>query len=67
MSATDIDLIDLMVDRFLGWKLPDDFAPDGGISFTPIDHPLLWPIGTCLLNADQARAMIKHLLTGGQT
>lgn len=22
-----------MVDRFLGWRLPDDFSPDAGISF----------------------------------
>ena len=26
---------DAMVNRFLSWKLPDDFAPDGGIVFTP--------------------------------
>ena len=31
--------IDEMVNRFLGWKLPKDFAPDGGISFKPSEHP----------------------------
>lgn len=64
MATINVDIVDLMVDRFLGWKLPDDFAPDGGISFTPMDHPLLWPIGTNLFTADQARAMIKYLLSG---
>ena len=29
-----------MVDRFLGWKLPLDFNPDGGIKFErPNYHP----------------------------
>lgn len=59
--------IDAMVDRFLGWKLPSDFHPDGGITFTPghtnTSSPW-WPIGTNLLTADQARAMIEHLLAG---
>lgn len=32
MSKT---MIDKMVDRFLCWKLPKDFAPDAGISFKP--------------------------------
>lgn len=62
-----------MVDRFLGWKLPDDFHPDGGISFTqyfnveynakrglpPARHD---PIGTNLLNADQAKAMLEYVV-----
>ena len=31
---TDIDaLIKRMTDRFLGWKLPEDFQPDCGIEF----------------------------------
>lgn len=57
-----------MVDRFLSWKLPADFAPDGGISFKPdfnehTDHPSKHePTGTNLLNAAQAEAMIRHLL-----
>jgi len=53
---------DEMVTRFLGWKLPQDFAPDCGISFTPIGHPNGWPIGTNLLNATQARQMLAHVL-----
>jgi hypothetical protein len=50
------------VDRFLGWKLPQDFAPDAGISFTPSTHPLGWPVGTNLLSADQAKEMFTHCL-----
>ena len=64
MSKT---MIDKMVDRFLCWKLPKDFAPDAGISFKPTkpdsyDEPGWWPVGTNLLTADQARAMVKHML-----
>lgn len=53
-----------MVTRFLGWKLPKDFNPDAGVSFVPPrdEWPHSWPIGTNLLNADQARAMLEHVL-----
>ena len=57
--------IDEMVDNFLSWKLPEDFAPDCGITFTPINHPNMWPVGTNLLTAAQARAMIEHMIAGG--
>jgi hypothetical protein len=50
------------VNRFLGWRLPKDFSPDSGISFTPYEDPLLWPIGTNLFNDDQAKAMFEHCL-----
>lgn len=54
---------DDMVARFLGWPLPPDFNPDGYIS---IDKDRAsagtWPIGTNLLNAIQARAMLEHVL-----
>ncbi len=57
-----------MVDRFLNWKLPEDFNPDGGISFqatynehTP--HPMkAEPVGTNLLDATQAKAMVRHMI-----
>jgi hypothetical protein len=48
-----------MVDRFLSWKLPEDFAPDGGVCFEGGG-----PIGTNLFTATQAEAMIRHLLEG---
>lgn len=57
-------LIDTMVDRFLGWKLPQDFGPDCGINFTPF-HPngtsRFEPVGTNLLTADQARQMFEYV------
>lgn len=66
MSKT---MIDKMVDRFLGWKLPKDFCPDAGISFAPTKPyegdelgNSWWPVGTNLLTADQARAMIEYML-----
>lgn len=58
-------LIDAMVSRFLGWKLPDDFMPDAGITFTPSSSG--WPTGTNLLTADQAKAMLEHVLDGYET
>ena len=57
------ELIGQAVDRFLRWKLPEDFAPDGGISFDPhrLGSPRLSPTGTNLLNAIQAEAMLEHV------
>lgn len=53
---------DAMVGRFLGWKLPKDFAPDGGISFK---ESAWWPSGTNLLHAGQAKEMLEHVVGGG--
>ena len=55
-----------MVDRFLAWKLPADFSPDCGISFKQ-NHPELGknkyqPSGTNLFDANQARAMLEHVI-----
>ena len=56
-----------MADRFLQWRLPDDFSPDGGISFKrefnehtahPMEHE---PTGTNLLTAAQAHAMVRFM------
>lgn len=57
---------DEMVCRFLSWKLPKDFHPDGGMVFIPTkgrgpDSPH-WPCGTNLLNFQQAREMLQHVL-----
>ena len=55
--------IKYMVDRFLSWKLPDNFSPDAGISFDPpVSWP--WPTGTNLLDATQADAMVRHMVEG---
>lgn len=66
-----------LVDRFLGWPLPNDFQPDGGIVFarhygTMVDGKFVelerefggawWPSGTNLFDADQARAMFEYVL-----
>lgn len=54
-----------MVDRFLVWKLPADFNPDGGISYTrPNYAPNVdaTPTGTNLLTAVQAESMVRHML-----
>jgi hypothetical protein len=62
------DQIKHMVDRFLGWKLPESFNPDDGISFEPIagkDGPYPFrrrPTGTNLFSADQAEEMVRYML-----
>jgi hypothetical protein len=62
--------IKLMVDRFLSWKLPENFHPDAGISFEPefnkhMDPPSRHnPTGTNLFDATQATAMVRHMIDG---
>ncbi|WP_292636770.1 hypothetical protein [Mesorhizobium sp.] len=63
--------IKYMVDRFLQWRLPENFSPDAGISFKktfnessqfgPMEHN---PIGTNLFDATQAEAMVRNMLEG---
>lgn len=63
--------IKYMVDRFLGWRLPENFNPDGGISFKrffnenfsfgPMKNE---PNGTNLFDYTQAEAMIRYLVDG---
>jgi len=64
------DQIKHMVDQFLAWRLPDNFAPDGGVSFKAVynegtsfqgKHE---PSGTNLLDAQQAETMVRHMLEG---
>lgn len=57
--------VDEMVNRFLCWKLPATFHPDGGVSFDktgrdPNSH--FWPVGTNLFTAVEAKQMVEHLL-----
>jgi len=60
--------IKYMVNRFLAWRLPENFNPDGGISFKKIrnEHTAYQaknePVGTNLLDAVQAEEMIRYLL-----
>ena len=64
------DQIKHMVNRFLAWRLPENFAPDGGISFEPISgkgtpfERRRDPVGTNLLDARQAEAMVRHMVDG---
>jgi hypothetical protein len=64
-----------MVDRFLGWKLPENFRPDDGISFEPLFNveymaaqgkpPMRrTPSGTNLFDATQAEAMVRYMVEG---
>lgn len=64
------DQIKHMVNRFLSWRLPDNFSPDAGISFKrdfnentpfPMKHE---PLGTNLLDATQAEKMIRYIVEG---
>ena len=63
LEARAAPVVATAVDRFLGWKLPDHFSPDAGISFKPPTNPEWWPIGTNLLSADQAKAMFDYCLS----
>jgi len=65
-------LIDVAVERFLSWKLPEDFNPDAGISFEPeynVEYmasqgkpPMRHePVGTNLFDATQTREMVEHI------
>ncbi len=67
------DQIQAMVQRFLAYPLPADFMPDGGISFEReynvtfnavhgLPPSVREPVGTNLLTAAQAEAMIRHLV-----
>jgi hypothetical protein len=60
-----------MVQRFLGWRLPENFRPDGGVQFDPDGAKKLdprnrryEPYGTNLLDARQAEAMVRHMVEG---
>jgi hypothetical protein len=59
-----------MADRFLGWRLPENFNPDGGVSFKPLCNPGTEhetknrPTGTNLLDATQAEAMVHYMIDG---
>lgn len=56
-----------MLDRFLGWRLPEDFHPDCGIMFMDVydngteQGGKFEPTGTNLFTAQQAEEMIKYI------
>lgn len=58
-----------MVNRFLGWKLPEDFRPDCGIHFDAMaakklnpNNAKYQPYGTSLFNYAQAEAMVRYMI-----
>jgi hypothetical protein len=74
-SMLSDDQVKHMVNRFLMWKLPDNFNPDGGVSFEPeynveynakqgLPPQRHEPSGTNLLDYTQAEAMVRHMLDG---
>jgi len=65
MTKLTEDQIKHMVSRFLGWSLPEDFRPDGGIIFshTSGGHTNK-PTGTNLFDGGQAQAMVLHMAAG---
>lgn len=65
VALADNDLnADELAARFLGWKLPEDFAPDYGIRFVRNEfHDLHgMPTGTNLFHFGQAKAMFEYVL-----
>lgn len=64
------DQIKHMVNRFLGWRLPETFSPDAGISFkAEFNEHTQWPmrhepIGTNLFDYEEAEAMVRHMVEG---
>ncbi len=61
------DQIKYMADRFLGWRLPANFSPDAGISYTrPNYAPNVdaTPSGTNLFDATQASEMVRYMIAG---
>ena len=59
-----------MAERFLCWKLPENFNPDGGIIFDPVMNAgtpyeaRREPTGTNLFDYTQAVAMVRHMVDG---
>ncbi len=58
-----------MVERFLQWRLPENFNPDAGISFKPLyNEQAPWgpskhePVGTNLFDYAQTEEMVKFIL-----
>lgn len=67
--------IKYMVQRFLGWRLPNTFSPDAGISFQPeynvefnaargLPPSRNEPVGTNLFDAQEAEAMVRYMVEG---
>jgi hypothetical protein len=62
--ASNQQVTDEMVSRFLRWKLPEDFAPDCYVSYDRESAKKHngQPTGTNLLHAGQVREMLEFVL-----
>ena len=71
VQASSVPDVKEMVNRFLSWRLPADFYPDGGISFVHVTDPAWthnnWPTGTNLFHAGQAEQMVRYMLDAPQS
>lgn len=62
------DQIKHMANRFLAWRLPENFNPDGGIIYEPVGNKgtphefKRQPSGTNLWGWDEAVAMVRHMI-----
>ncbi|MEM1375850.1 MAG: hypothetical protein AAGG69_00530 [Pseudomonadota bacterium] len=60
--------IKYMTEQFLRWRLPEDFNPDGGVTFQPVlaegtDNEFKnEPVGTNLLTYSQAEEMVRAMV-----
>lgn len=64
---TEEEIVKRLVERFLTWRLPEDFNPDGGIYFQKTYNDgsgKFEPVGTNLFNYQQAKEMILYILKG---
>lgn len=70
MSVLTEKQIKHMVNRFLGWRLPEPWHPDGGVTFMPTFNDHLpqpsrhSPTGTNLFDAGQATDMVRYMIEG---
>lgn len=71
LAATLDQQVKHMVERFLRWRLPENFNPDCGITFkaiynehSPFGPSKAEPVGTNLFDYIQAEAMVRHMLDG---
>jgi creatinine amidohydrolase/Fe(II)-dependent formamide hydrolase-like protein len=68
-SPLSAEQIEHMTQRFLSWRLPENFNPDDGVSFTPVANEGTsyehrhQPTGTNLFSYEQARQMVLHMAT----
>lgn len=69
-SQPSDERIKRMAERFLGWRLPEGFHPDAGISFEPVFNKgsqyegRHQPTGTNLFDYTQAVEMVRHMAEG---